>query len=66
MISGKSIRHHCTRHDGRGKQSRRFPSADRFSILEMHQMNDLLDILVLLAAALLYLSMACSRYPQVS
>jgi len=37
-----------------------------FPSWNMHLMNDLLDILTLLAAALLYLSMVCSRYPQVS
>jgi hypothetical protein len=37
-----------------------------FPSWNMYLMDDLLDILVLLAAALLYLSMACSRYPQVS
>ncbi|HMF51628.1 MAG TPA: hypothetical protein VK603_23425 [Candidatus Saccharimonadales bacterium] len=34
MISGKLIRHQLYSHNGKGKQSRRFHSADRFSILE--------------------------------
>jgi hypothetical protein len=37
-----------------------------FPSWNMHLMNDFLDFLTMLAAVLLYLSMACYQYPKVN